>query len=171
MSDEPKYNDSGVSETLGYDVINELKGPDGAELEPYHVPRLGAFAVLELEPRVVKQFQKVLTAQRSAPEVANSTDDKDPKVIAAKNAVLLDLMSILLDKEGIDLMIDVLQKTLGMDKPTIERMFDKNSVEALYGFIVRRNFKLQDVLNSFNKRFASMFGVEEANPTIAAPQS
>ena len=43
-------------------------------------------------------------------------------------------------------------------KVKLDNMFDKHSLETVYGFIVRRDFTLTDIMDTFASRFTSMFG-------------
>jgi hypothetical protein len=169
----------GISETLGTDVCAGLKNANGEELGDFRVPRLGAFTVFELEPRVVAQFQKVMAMQKKAgierlteEEIEKLPDEQKAAYLEKTSEAFANVVSAIYDRDGIQLMTDVLVHTFGGNAPQgvqwtdhvktwipkLEVMFDKSSMETVYGYIVTRDFTINDIMQGFSKRFTSMFG-------------
>jgi len=175
--------DGGISETLGTDICTGLKNAKGEELGNFQVPRLGAFRVFELEPKIVAQFNKVQEVQRKSKSGTMPKEEWEKYVTTPEGRREADIIfqqtvAAIYDADGLVLMEDVLVSTFfgrpasGVNwdafvrecVPRLEEMFDKESVETVYGFIVKRDFTLNDIYSGFTKRFTSMFGSAGAEP-------
>lgn len=146
--------DSGVKESLGFDELTGLKDPKGGDLDKIQIPRLPGFAALRLQHRVFKQFMKVA-------ELGEAGEDKPLPITEVLDRVY--------DDEGIQLQIDVLTCAFGETEQELEKRFHFDSLLKIYAFIVQRDFNLQDIVESFVKRFSEMFGGEVEVPPPAKP--
>lgn len=152
-----------ILEALGYDEMTGLKNPKGEDLGLIKVPRLPGFATLKFQKRVFDQFMKVADLQ---PKEVKEGEVPDPKL-------MMEVLDKIYDDEGLQLMVDILTRTFGMTEESLELRFDYKSLTRLHAFIVKRDFDVQDLVESFLSRFSEMFGGGETadSPTTPPPAS
>lgn len=153
-----------ILEALGYDELEGLKNPKGEDLGMVKVPRLPGFKTLRFQKRVFDQFMKVADLQ---PKQIKEGEDPDPKL-------MMEVLDRIYDEEGLQLQIDILTSAFGVTEQTLELRFDYRALTQIYAFIVKRDFNVQDLVESFLSRFSEMFGGGDEtadSPTNSPPAS
>jgi hypothetical protein len=69
------------------------------------------------------------------------------------------------DEDGITLMVEILTAVFNCTEDDLGKKFDVDSLNIVYAYVIRRDFMVGDILQSFLKRFTSMFGGEPSPPT------
>ena len=144
-----------ISESLGCMPMSGLKDSNGGNLEPIQVPSLNAFAVLRLQSRVFDKFMKV----------AEVLKQEEAKTDTAK------VLASIYDEEGLQLQSDILCSAFNTTENELGLRFDADSLNHIYAAILRRDFDITELANSFVTRFTEMFGGASENPPTSPEPS
>ena len=96
------------------------------------------------------------------------------KASEGDKAAMTTFFESVFDDEGIQLQIDILLAAFGGTEDDLNVRFNMESLNKLYAFILKRNFQIQDLIESFMSRFSDAFGVSaegQAPPPASPPAS
>lgn len=150
-----------IPESLGFSQVTVL-GRDGKELI-VRVPYLPGLTALRLEKRVVNQLKKAMALYEKVPKKEEGESEEDYKKRAT--VPITEYLDILFDDEGVQLEVEVICAALQVSEDEINNKYTADALNRIYGVIVQRDYKLQDILDTFKTRFGNIFGPEE-NPQI-----
>lgn len=148
-----------IPESLGFSQVTVL-GRDGKELI-VRVPYLPGLTALRLEKRVVNQLKKAMALYEKVPKKEEGESEEDYKKRAT--VPITEYLDVLFDDEGVQLQVELVCVALKMTEDEINEKFTVDALNRIYGLIIRRDYKLQDILETFKDRFGNLFGSEE-NP-------
>jgi len=126
-----------ISEALDYDMVENLKDSKGRDLGPLKVPYLASIPAIRLQGRVIAQYMKVM----------NVNKDDAAAVVKA-----------IYDEEGIQLQVDLIKSALSISESELNQRFSVDSLNKIYSFILKRDFKMDDLMKAFTDRFGGLFG-------------